>query len=65
MSIHAVSLVQLSGRNSRKLSMSGTSPEASVNDTSVWQFAFLPSTEHIAGRPRPKPSPSWAGLCRR
>jgi hypothetical protein len=43
LSMRAVSLVQLSGRNSRKLSMSGTSPEASVTDTSVWQFAFLPS----------------------
>jgi hypothetical protein len=35
LSMRAVSLVQLSGRNSRKLSISGTSLEASVTDTSV------------------------------
>src|SRR5262249_4388000 len=38
-------LVQLSGRNSRNASMTGTSPRASVSDTSVWQLAVLPSAE--------------------
>src|SRR3984893_11858623 len=38
-------LVQLSGRNSRNASMTGTSPRASVSDTRVWQFAVLPSAE--------------------
>lgn len=43
--IRASSLVQLSDRYSRGLSMSGTSPDASVTDTSVWQLAFLPRAE--------------------
>lgn len=47
--MRATSLVQLSGRNSRKPTMTGTSPEASVSDTSVWQLAFLPSTEAYSG----------------
>src|SRR5205823_13668237 len=38
-------LVQLSGRNNRNASMAGTSPRASVSDTSVWQLAVLPSAE--------------------
>src|SRR5690348_4528039 len=38
-------LVQLSGRNSRSASMTGTAPRASVSDTRVWQFAVLPSAE--------------------
>src|SRR6266487_3094746 len=38
-------LVQLSGRNSRNASMTGTSPRASVSDIRVWQFAVLPSAE--------------------
>src|SRR6266481_6751782 len=38
-------LVQLSGRNNRNASMTGTSPRASVSDTSVWQLAVLPSAE--------------------
>src|SRR5438874_1760161 len=38
-------LVQLSGRNSRNASMTGTSPRASVSDTRVWQLAVLPSPE--------------------
>jgi hypothetical protein len=29
--------------------MNGTSPEASVTDTSVWQFAFLPSAVAYCG----------------
>jgi hypothetical protein len=36
-------LVQLSGRNNRNISMTGTSPRASVSDTSVWQLAVLPA----------------------
>src|SRR6516164_2913961 len=39
------SLVQLSGRNSRNVSMTGTSPRASVSDTRVWQLAVLPNAE--------------------
>src|SRR5215469_5771578 len=31
-------LVQLSGRNNRNASMTGTSPRASVSDTRVWQL---------------------------
>src|SRR6516225_4109654 len=38
-------LVQLSGRNSRNASMTGTSPRESVSDTRVWQLAVLPSAE--------------------
>src|SRR5262249_24898529 len=38
-------LVQLSGRNNRNASMTGTSPRASVSDTRVWQLAVLPSAE--------------------
>src|SRR5262245_7644085 len=38
-------LVQLSGRNNRNASTTGTSPRASVSDTRVWQFAVLPSAE--------------------
>ena len=33
-----VLLVQLSGRNNRNASMTGTSPRASVSDTRVWQL---------------------------
>src|SRR5262249_15980072 len=42
-------LIQLSGRNSRNASMTGTSPRASVSDTRVWQFAVLPSAEAYCG----------------
>jgi DNA-binding transcriptional LysR family regulator len=42
-------LVQLSGRNNRNASMTGTSPRASVSDTSVWQLAVLPSAEAYCG----------------
>src|SRR6516164_7196150 len=38
-------LVQLSGRNNRNASTTGTSPRASVSDTRVWQFAVLPSAD--------------------
>src|SRR5438876_4460978 len=41
-------LVQLSGRNSRNASMTGTSPRASVSDTRVWQLAVLPSAEAVS-----------------
>ncbi len=47
--MRASSLVQLSGRNSRKPRMIGTSLDASVTDTSVWQFAFLPSADAYCG----------------
>jgi hypothetical protein len=39
------SLVQLSGRKRRNATITGTSSRASVSDTSVWQWAFLPSAE--------------------
>ena len=39
------SSVQLSGRNSRRSTITGTSREASVTETSDWQLAVLPSTE--------------------
>jgi hypothetical protein len=29
--------------------MTGTSPDASVSDTSVWQLAFLPSADAYCG----------------
>ena len=41
----ARSLVQLSGRKRRNATITGTSSRASINDTSVWQLAFLPSAE--------------------
>jgi hypothetical protein len=39
-------LVQLSGNN-RKASMTGTSPRASVRETSVWQLAVLAKRRSI------------------
>src|SRR6516164_7166624 len=42
-------LVQLSGRNNRNASTTGTSPRASVSDTRVWQFAVLPSADAYCG----------------
>src|ERR1700674_1501574 len=45
----ARSLVQLSGRNSRRAIMTGTSSRASVSDTRVWQFEVLPSAEAYCG----------------
>lgn len=44
-----MSAVQLSGRNRRRASGTGTSPEAKVSDTSVWQLAFLPNMEAYCG----------------
>src|SRR3974390_274418 len=41
--------VQLSGRNNRNASMTGTSPRASVSETRVWQFAVLPNAEAYCG----------------
>jgi hypothetical protein len=49
LAIRATSLVQLSGRKRRRLSMIGTSPDATVTDTRVWQFAFLPSAVPYCG----------------
>jgi len=37
------------GRDRRKPTMTGTSPDASVVDTSVRQLAFLPSAEAYCG----------------
>jgi hypothetical protein len=37
--------VQLSGRKRRSATIIGTSPRASVSDTSVWQFAVLPRAD--------------------
>src|SRR5215471_1116926 len=48
-SSRAASLTQLSGRNSLSPTMIGTSPDARVSDTSVWQLAFLPSAEVYCG----------------
>ena len=59
------SLVQLSGRKRRNATITGTSPRASVSDTSVWQLAVLPRAEHIAERHRPSARPSSASPCRR
>src|SRR5208337_1419387 len=42
-------LVQLSGRNNRSASMTGTSPRASVSDTNVWQLEVFPSAEAYCG----------------
>jgi hypothetical protein len=43
------SSVQLSGRNGRNDSMTGTAPRANVSDTKVWQLAILPSVEQYCG----------------
>src|SRR5438477_2880723 len=40
-----LSLVQFSGRKRRRATATGTSPRASVSDTSVWQLAVLPNAE--------------------
>jgi putative transposase len=42
-------LGQLSGKQSRSPTMTGTSSDASVSDTSVWQLAFLPSADAYCG----------------
>src|SRR5262249_22298239 len=68
-------LVQLSGRNSRNASTTGTSPRESVSDTRVWQLAVLPSAEaycalnmlpeegpSASNRPA-APAPRRAGAC--
>src|SRR6266478_2205204 len=39
------SSVQLSGRNSRRLTITGTSRDANVTETSDWQLAVFPSDE--------------------
>src|SRR5262245_42330724 len=51
-------LVQLSGRNNRNPSMTGTSPRASVSDTRAWQLAVCPAPKHIALHP-PNACLSW------
>lgn len=43
------SLVQLSGRNRWNPTITGTSPDASITATSVWQLAFFPSAEAFCG----------------
>ena len=40
-------LVQLSGRNSRNASNTGTSRDANVCDTSFWHLAFFPTPRHM------------------
>lgn len=42
-------LVQLFGSNNRKPTITGTSRDINVTDTSVWQFAFFPSEEAYCG----------------
>src|SRR3546814_18934379 len=49
-SSRAGSLVQLSGRNKRSAIGTGTSPLASVIDTSVWQLAFLDRQSVVKGK---------------
>lgn len=44
-------LVQLSGKNSRKPTGTGTASRANVSDTNVWQLARLPSIEAYCGAP--------------
>jgi hypothetical protein len=48
------SFVQFSGRKRRKATITGTSPRASVSDTSVWQLAVLPRAEAYCGARRPR-----------
>ena len=43
------SSVQQVGRNSRSPTGTGTSPRASVSETSTWQFAVLPSSPQYCG----------------
>ena len=43
------SFVQLSGRNSRRPTITGTSRDANVTETSDWQFAVFPSDEAYCG----------------
>ena len=43
------SSVQLSGRNSRRLTITGTSRDANVTETSDWQLAVFPSDEAYCG----------------
>ena len=45
----SASPVQLSGKNNRRLIMTGTSFCASVSDTSAWQLAVLPNAEAYCG----------------
>ena len=43
------SLVQLSGRNSRSPTITGTSRDARVSETSDWQLAVFPREEAYCG----------------
>src|SRR5207237_5197016 len=43
------SSVQLSGRNSRRPTITGTSRDANVSETSDWQLAVFPSDEAYCG----------------
>lgn len=51
--MRSASPVQLSGRKSRRPTITGTSREASVTDTSDWQLEVLPSEERDADRMLP------------
>jgi hypothetical protein len=42
-------LVQLSGRKRRNATITGTSPRASISDTSVWQLPFGPASNEMPG----------------
>ena len=57
-------LVQLSGRKRRNAIIPGTSPRASVSDTSVWQLPFCQEPTHIGPRRQPSDRPSSALPCR-
>ena len=48
-SSRASSPVQVSGRNSRRPTIIGTSPRASVSDSKVWQFEVLPKADAYCG----------------
>lgn len=63
--IRSGSLVQVSGRNSSRPIATGTSPRASVSDTSVWQLRSCPASWRIAAPPRPSGCPSSARRCHR
>jgi hypothetical protein len=56
--------VQLSGRNGHSPTITGTSPLASVVETSVWQLAVLLSTDAYCRLRPPNGCPSLAVLCR-
>ena len=59
------SFVQFSGRKRRNATITGTSPRASVSDTSVWQLAVLPRAEAYCAATPTECSPSSAPRYRR